>query len=65
VTSVLGYLSDQVQHYPPCRPAGAGLKPGRRRQWLGGIEVGQVRHKFIGLARDLCVVLQQAGSVQS
>ena len=37
VAGVLGGLGDHVQQHPACRPVGAGLKPGRRGQRLGGL----------------------------
>jgi hypothetical protein len=43
MAGVLGSVGDHVQQDPACPPAGAGLRPGRRGQRVGGIEVGQVR----------------------
>ena len=60
MTGVRGGLGDHVQQHPACRPASTGLKPGRRGQPMGGIEVGQLRHKLLGSVSDLRVVLQQA-----
>ena len=61
VPGVLGGLGDDVQEGAPRAPHLAGLEPRRRRQRLGGIEVGQRRHQLVGAGGHLLVPGQQPG----